>query len=369
MKTPVQRPRIKFSHRPILLGHDRIRIGGVVHGIADIIDDPDGWVWALLELLDGSRTVMQVAADLRLSFPHRPAYEVSLAIDELVSAGHVEDADEPEPDGLTEVERERYSRSRELFQWMDQVPRRTSWDLQLGLKRAKVAVIGLGGVGSTAALALTASGIGHVHCVDRDVVTLSDLNRQLYTEQDLGHPKAEAAVRRLCERNSGVLVTGERRDIDDPQTVQTLATGFDVVVLAADNPTEIRSWTNRACHETGTPWVLGGYHGPLATVGLYRPGTGPCYDCARTAEQDRLAGLPPRTGWSPAVGISPPHAANATTAGMTGHLAAHAAISLLTGVPALPVNRQYAVNLVTLESYALGPEAPHPCCPTCGPQS
>jgi molybdopterin/thiamine biosynthesis adenylyltransferase len=365
----MQRPRIKFSHRPVLLAPDRVRIGGVVQGVADVIEDPDGWVWALLELLDGSRTGAQVAAELHLSFPHRPAYEVPLAIGELVSAGHMEDADEPEPDGLTEGERERYSRGRELSQWMDRGPRRTSWEGQMMLKQAEVVVLGLGGVGSTAALALTASGVGHMHCVDRDVVGLSDLNRQvLYTEQDLGHPKVEAAVRRLHELNSDVLVTGERRDIDGPEAAKALATGFDVVVLAADNPAEIRSWINRAYHETGTPWVLGGYHGPLATVGLYRPGTGPCYDCARTTEQDRLAGLPPRTGWSPAVGIPPPHAASAITAGITGHLAAHAVISLLTGVPALPVNRQYMINLVTLqESVAVGPDATHPRCPTCGP--
>lgn len=367
MRALWRRPRIKFSHRPVRLGRERIRIGGVVPEVADVLIDPDGWVWALLGLLDGSRTVGQIAAELRCRFPRRATDDVALAIDELSLAGHLEDGDEPDPYGLTRAERERYSRSRELFRWISRGPNRTSWDGQLALKQAKVVVVGLGAVGSTAALALTASGVGHVHCVDGGVVTLSNLNRQLlYTEQDLGHPKAVVAPRRLCERNSSIVVTGEQRHIDSPQTMTALATGFDVLVLAADNPGEIRSWTNRACLGTGTPWVLGGYHGPLATVGLYRPGTGPCYDCARTAERERLAGQPPLTPW-PSRGLAPPHAANAISAGITGHLAAHAVLRLLTGVPALSLNRQYVINLVNLwECRAVGPRARHPRCPTCG---
>jgi molybdopterin/thiamine biosynthesis adenylyltransferase len=250
---------------------------------------------------------------------------------------------------------------------MDRRSRTSRWDVQMLLKRANVVVVGVGGVGSTAALALTASGLGHVHCIDSDVVELSNLNRQLlYTEQDLGHSKVDAAVRRLRDHNSDILVTGARRHMASVADVTALAASFDVVVLAADTPQEIRSWTNQACYEAGTPWVLGGYHGPLATVGLFQPGSGPCYDCARAAEQERLSGLPSHTVWSPASRAATPHAANAVTAGMTGYLAAHAVISLLTGVPVVPVNRQYALNLVTLEATVVGPETPHPHCSTCG---
>jgi molybdopterin-synthase adenylyltransferase len=290
---------------------------------------------------------------------------VVLAIDDLRRTGHLEDADEPDPVELTEGERARYSRSRQLFQWMDTSPRVSGWAAQVALKRAKVVVLGLGGVGSFVALALTVSGIGHVHCVDRDTVSLSDLNRQiLYTQQDLGRPKADAAVRCLRERNSDVRVTGERRDVDGPDAIPA---GFDVVVLAADSPTEIRSWTNRACHESGTPWVWGGYDGPLMTAGVYRPGAGPCYDCAHLAERERKAASPDRTEWLPAAGIVAPHAANITTVGIAGSFVAHAVMSLLTGVPELPANRIYQFNLVNLlECFELGPDTPHPRCPSCG---
>lgn len=361
-------PRIKIWHKPVRLGPDRVRIGGVVHELAFDVADSDGWLWALVKLLDGTRTVDEVAAELRVSFPGRPAGRVLLAIDGLRLTGHLEDADEPEPAELTQAERERYSRSRRLFQWMDTSPRASSWAAQLDLKSARVAVLGLGGVGSVAALALTVSGVGHVHCVDRGAVTLSDLNRQiLYTQQDLDVLKVNAAVRRLRERNSDVQVTGERWDIDGPETVTAIAAGFDVVVLAADDPPEIRSWTNQACYQSGKQWVWGGYDGPLMTAGLYRPGTGPCYDCALFAEQERLAALPDRVEWPPAVGIVPPHAANVTTVTITGSFVAHATMSLLTGVPDMRANRIYQFSLVDLlECFEAGPDTAHPRCPTCG---
>lgn len=364
----MRRPRIKFEHSPIRYGDGRVRIGGIIIGIAADIPDPDGSVWALLELLDGSRTVDQVVADLVHRFPARSENDIRTAITGLADAGFLEDAGEPTPPGLTERARERHGRSRALFQWMDLTPRQTSWEAQLHLHQARVVLVGLGGVGSTAALALTASGIGQLHCVEPDLVELSNLNRQiLYTEADLGQAKVNVAVQRLREYNSEIAVSGERTRIDGPDALRALATGCDVLMLAADQPKEIRSWTNQACRATGTAWVHGGYHGPQVNIGLYQPGTGPCYDCYRAAERERRAGLPPQTFWPPAVGAAGTHAANAVTAGIAGDLAAHAAMSLITGAPKLRINCQFGLNLVTLDhSFAVGPEQPRSDCPACG---
>jgi molybdopterin-synthase adenylyltransferase len=364
----MRRPRIKLEHRPVRFGDDRIRIGGVVCGIATEVADPDGWVWALMEAVDGSRTVDQIVAELVHLFPARSGNEVRAALDSLIEAGYVEDAGERPPKGLTESDRERYGRGRALFSWMDRIPRGTTWDAQLLLRQARVVVIGLGGAGGNAAFALTASGVGQVHCVEPDVVELSNLNRQmLFSERDLGRSKVDAAVDRLRAHNSGVDVTGERLTVTGPDSLRSLAAGCDVLLLTADEPAEIRSWANQACYAAGTAWAFGGYHGPQVHVGLYRPGTGPCYDCARTAEQARLAGLPPRTLWVAADNAAQVHAANAVSAGIAGYLTAHAVMSLITGVPALRTNCQFGFNLVTLqESFAVGPDSPRRDCPTCG---
>ncbi|MFC4087160.1 HesA/MoeB/ThiF family protein [Amycolatopsis samaneae] len=358
---------IKPEHLPVRHGEDRVRIGGMVRGIAADIVDPDGWVWTLLETLDGSRTTDQVVADLVRLHPTRPRVDVLAAIEDLTRAGYLEDACQQAPAELSAVERERYGRSAALFRWMDRSPRRTSWDTQLMLQQARVVVVGIGGVGCTAAQTLVVSGVGHVHCVEPDTVELSNLNRQiLFTEHDLGRPKAEVAVDRLREHNSDVHITGEQRAIGGPAALRDLAMGFDVLLLAADRPPEIRSWANQACAVTGTAWVHGGYHGPQVNCGLYLPGAGPCYDCARVAERERRAGLPPRTFSPAAARVARAHAANAVSAGVAGQLAAHAVLCLLTGVPALRINCQFGFNLVTLQdSFALGPEAPRADCPTC----
>jgi molybdopterin/thiamine biosynthesis adenylyltransferase len=70
--------------------------------------------------------------------------------------------------------------------------------------------------------ALTVSGVGHVHCVEPDLVELS--NRQiLFVESDLGRPKVDAAVNRLRAHNSDVTVTGEQQRVPDGRGAQRLS--------------------------------------------------------------------------------------------------------------------------------------------------
>ncbi|MFC0438046.1 ThiF family adenylyltransferase [Kutzneria buriramensis] len=336
-------------------------------GIAVDIDDRDGSVWALLQLLDGTRTVDQVIADLVHRFPQLDADRVRTDIDDLAGRGHLEDAGRSAPPQLTARDLDRHARSQRLWQWIDDTPRATRWHAQLALKQARVLLIGLGGAGSTAALALTQSGVGVLHCLDFDAVEMSNLNRQiLYTDDDLGRSKVAAALDRLRAHNSDITITGEHRAIDGPADVVTLAPGFDVVLLAADRPREITSWVNHGCHATGTAWVHCGYHGPVVAVGSYQPDRTPCYDCvlADARDQRRRAGLRP-VAPEPAPERRPPAASNAVTAGTSGLLAAHAVMRLITGIPAQHTNTTVALDLLTMTALPLAPVAHRPDCPTC----
>jgi len=97
---------------------------------------------------------------------------------------------------LSAEELERYSRQIVL----DEIGSRG----QRKLMDAKVCIVGLGGLGSLAALQLAAIGIGHLRLVDCDVVELSNLHRQyLYGTSSIGFPKAEAATRRLHDLTLG----------------------------------------------------------------------------------------------------------------------------------------------------------------------
>jgi molybdopterin/thiamine biosynthesis adenylyltransferase len=98
-----------------------------------------------------------------------------------------------------------------FFRWIDLQPRDSAWEPQLRLKRSSVLLIGLGGTGGVAGLALAATGVGRLHCVDGDAVELSNLNRQVaYAEIDIGRSKVDACVERLRGQNS-IHGSGRRR--------------------------------------------------------------------------------------------------------------------------------------------------------------
>lgn len=362
----MQRPRIKFDHRPRRVSGGCIRIGGTIFGVAAELRDPDGQIWALLELMDGSRSVDQVVIDLVHRFPTLTAADARSGVDQIIALGYVEDAAGDDEPGLTPRQRERYSRSRGLFGWMDLQPRGGPWHGQLALRDARVILIGLGGTGSTAALSLTMSGVGRLHCVEPDIVELSNLNRQiLYTEAHIGQPKIDVALCRLSAANSEVTITGEKSRITDSDMLAEQISDYDLLVMCADTPPSIRTWASRASAIAGVPWVHGGYTGPLVTTGLYRPNGGPCYDCVRLADRDKV----PQTlqTWRGISEDEPTQSANAVTAGITGQLVAHMAISALTGVPRLPANRSYAFNLVRPEhTIVFSTDKPLANCPSCG---
>ena len=382
----MRRPRIKPEHQAYRTVDGHVRIGSVVYGIGSEVKDPDGWVWTLVETMDGTRNAAEIVAEVTRRHPELrlPAPDIVQAMTDLTGAGYVEDAGAAPPADLSERERERYGRGMTLLRWMDLRPRESAWEPQLRLRRARVLLIGVGGTGGAAARDLVASGVGRLHCVDPDVVELSNLNRQtLYRERDIGTPKVDAALTALRALNSDTVVTGERREVRGAGDLEALLGGvggdlggpgdsggdlrgpgdsggdprrpgdsgdraaYDVLVLAADRPPVIRRWANRVCLDSGTPWAEAGYRGPLVSVGVFTPGRGACWECLRSAEAERreLRLAPgqdedvasPRMPWNPA---------SAVTAGLSGGLLAHAAIALLTGVPQVDPGYRFGLNLM-----------------------
>jgi molybdopterin/thiamine biosynthesis adenylyltransferase len=378
MTEPTSLLRVKPEHRPYRLADGRVRIGGAVYGIAAELEDPAGWVWAALQLLDGTRSPDQVVDSLCNSFPGMSRHDVGGLLDELAGTGYLEDAGAPPPADLSARERGRYSRSQAFFRWIDLTPltpRTHGWEPQLGLKRAWVVVVGVGGVGSAVGWALAASGVGHLHLVDDDVVELSNLNRQmLYTEADIGRPKVDAAVPRLQAVNTDIRITGSRRRIGSEAELADLVAGFDVLALCADEPRtpeSIRVWANRACAAARQPWAVGGYDGPLVTAASYLPGGGACFECGIAAAAEHRERLV--AGHDQAAGerftLAGPGVI-APSAGLAGQLVAFAVLEILTGIPAPPTNRRYTVDLAAPERDLSGPWAPpadarRPDCPVC----
>jgi molybdopterin/thiamine biosynthesis adenylyltransferase len=147
------------------------------------------------------------------------------------------------------------------------------------LRDSGVLVIGLGGLGSAAAPYLAGAGVGRLLLADRDRVDLSNLQRQiLYTQDDVGLPKTEAARRRLVQQNSDVKVEIHEGRLT-PEGLAGMVSSADVVLDCTDNfPT--RFAINQACTRARKPLVSGAairFEGQIAVFDLRRGG--PCYAC------------------------------------------------------------------------------------------
>jgi molybdopterin/thiamine biosynthesis adenylyltransferase len=365
----MRRPRVKPEHAPYRIGGNRIRIGGVSYGTAAEITDRAGWVWTLLQSMDGTRSPAGLVDEVARQHPGESRHEVRQGLDQLIEAGYVEDAGAPDPAGLTERDKQRHERARGYYRWLDLTPRRTSWEPQARLRQARVTVIGIGGTGGAAALALAAAGVGRLHCVDPDIVELSNLSRQvIYAEPDIGRPKAEAAVARLRALNTDIKVSGERLLVESVTHVRRLAEDCDVLLLTADQPPEVREWANQACLDVRRPWVDAGYHGPLVQVGHYVPGTGACRQCLFGVSWQELTDLGMNFSDAPRRWEAVGAATAAVPAGISGYLSAHRVISLLTGVPPAAPGRIEAVNLAALDAPFTLTRPPQPDCPACAGQ-
>jgi len=151
---------------------------------------------------------------------------------------------------------------------------------QARVRAARVLVAGCGGLGAEAASLLARAGVGHLRIVDRDVVELSNLQRQaLFSEADVreGLPKAVAAARRIARVNADVAVEPIVVDVG-PRNVRALLDGVDLVVDGFDS-FEARFLLNDACVEKGLPWVYGACIAATGLAALLVPGVTPCLRC------------------------------------------------------------------------------------------
>ena len=357
-------PRIKHIHNPMRLNNGRIRIGTVQYGVgAEIEDDEHGSIWQLLALMDGQHTLPEIVAAMQQTQPELDGESVSEVIDSLTTAGFVEDAGAPIPSTLTTTEIEQYNRNTPYFAWVDTQPRTSPYEIQARLKNARVTIVGLGGTGSSMAMSLTAAGVGTIHCVDCDVVELSNLNRQLlYTTADIGFSKVERAVARLQELNPHSAISGQELQITSSSDVASLMHECDLFVLCADKPLhKIQAWTNEAALQTRTPWLMSLYTGPMSVVGLFIPFETPCYHCMLHHEAERK-----KSDGELLLPGPPDNAVIAPTAGISGHMGALEAIYFLGDMKPQTVGRIFHQNLMIYDHFYYI-EAPFWSeCPLCG---
>ena len=178
---------------------------------------------------------------------------------------------------LSDTEIERYSR--QIV--MDEI----GFEGQQKLKNARITVIGIGGLGSPITQQLVAMGIGTIRIVDRDVVEVSNLHRQvLYGDKDVGLSKAEAAHDRLKRINPQVKVEPLTLSIND-DTVDEVISDSDVVIDGLDS-VSARYSINRACVRLNIPYVFGSAIVTTGSSTSIIPGKTPCLECFQPSLKD-----------------------------------------------------------------------------------
>ncbi|MFH8387181.1 HesA/MoeB/ThiF family protein [Kitasatospora sp. NPDC018058] len=362
--------RLRTEHQPSIRPDGNIQIGSLP-GIASILPDPEGWRRTLLHLLDGTLTTDQVVAAVTTEHQDAPAAAVRNLLADLARHGHLQHVAPGPAADLDQDTVRRHLRDAEYWDMVDRRPDRNGWDVQRLLANATVTVVGIGGTGSVTAAALAGAGVGHLVLVDHDRVEESNLNRQLlYTAADSGRRKADAARDRLAERHPGLDIVALPEQVTRRPRFATLMRDSDLLILAADQPDGLRRIANRASIDTGCAWVDPGYHGPVISTALYVPGLGdgPCWECLR--HHDALAyGLPGIDGTVEPAALprTTGHPVTAVTAGLTGNLAAHAALTHLTGTREFQPATVYRHSLIAPAGQPLTPvtHPRNPDCPAC----
>ncbi len=218
---------------------------------------------------------------------------------------------------------------------------------QLELKKSKVCVVGLGGLGSVATMQLAGLGVGFLRVVDCDVVDVSNLHRQhLYGVDKKGVSKVEAAAERLSRLNPYIVVEAVQCAVNE-ENAKELIQGMDVVVDGLDNM-QTRYAVNRACVELGVSYVFGAVTETMGNVSTIIPKKSVCLECFYGN----------KSGKSEVAGVHP------SAVNIIASLEVSESIKLLTGQTPCLVNKLLNFDLNTLEMN-LVPLSRVESCPVC----
>ncbi len=350
--------RIPTPLRPFVGGRSSVDVeAGTAREALDRLTESNERLRAQLMDDDGQlRNFVNVyvgASNLR-DLPGDPALEegAELSIIPSIAGGRVSGVVEQTGDdvggersGLTADELRRYSRHLLIPE--------VGVEGQERLKRARVLLVGAGGLGSPIALYLTAAGVGSIGIVDHDVVDFTNLQRQiLHDTSSVGTLKLESARTRLHAINPDVDVETFETRLTSANALEIMQ-GWDVVVDGSDNfPT--RYLVNDAAVLLGIPTVYGAIFRFEGQVSVFGAEDGPCYRCL--FREPPPAELAPSCADAGVFGVLP---------GIVGTIQATETIKLILGQGRLLSGRILLIDALQMQFRELRIHA-DPSCPVCG---
>jgi molybdopterin-synthase adenylyltransferase len=292
ISTTIEKPQLRPTVLSVAIPVGRLAFHRGTRQTAEnlVIPDADGWRERAVQLMDGSRSASNIHDRLveegyRISPP-----EVSDLLSVLAQHRIVAEGSELSREGLSAAELERYSRN--LNAWAGiATDERSPGEMQAELRAGHALVFGLGGLGSSVAVALTMAGCGHITIVDFDRVELSNLNRQQYTTDDIGLLKVEVLSRRLRAINPEVRISPVEARLGGPGDARKILGAHlpMIAVAAADRPTiAVDRWINDACFENRIPYVNASVSAGTGMVFSKVPGSSGCFNCDELRARDTV---------------------------------------------------------------------------------
>ena len=223
---------------------------------------------------------------------------------------------------------------------------------QRRIRRARVLIVGAGGLGSPAAYYLAAAGVGVIGLADPDNVDLSNLQRQiLHATADVGSPKVLSAARKMRAQNPDVEVVTYETALD-ADNIGPIVAAYDFVIEGVDNfPSKYL--VNDACVLAGVPFSQGGILQFVGMTMTVRPGETACYRCVMG---DPPAGAVPTCASAGVFGA---------IAGMLGAIQAAEALKYVTGVGRPLYDALLCFDAKEME-FMKSPVRRNPACRVCG---
>ncbi|MEO9485738.1 MAG: HesA/MoeB/ThiF family protein [Ekhidna sp.] len=149
---------------------------------------------------------------------------------------------------------------------------------QKKIQKARVLIVGAGGLGCPSAMYLAAAGVGTLGLVDHDIVDATNLHRQiLFTEEDIGRNKAEAAKSALQKRNSSIAIKAYSKPFDI-QNASSLVADYDLILDGTDN-FQTKYLINDACMKADKPFVGASIYKYQGQLSVFNYHEGPSYRC------------------------------------------------------------------------------------------
>jgi len=346
---PVEAHRTRFSavfdirphasSTPTLPGAVLVSADSLVNRPSDFIETSSD---SFLIICDIGRRSAVVTDQLRTS-----GYEGAVSLDGGIEAWILAGLTTEAPEGLSPDDYVRYDRQLKLPDF--------GVTGQQSLRDARIAVVGVGGLGAPVLAYLAGAGVGHLTIIDSDRVEVSNLHRQpIYSMGDVGRPKTEAAAAYVTALNPTIEVATMAAHIDETNAIDLLL-GHDVAVICTDS-FETAHAVNTATAGLGIPMVFGSVYRTEGQFAVFDAKTGPCYACVFPQDRGGLA-----LDCS-IVGVLGP------VTGIIGAIQATETIKLVTGIghPVGGSLRLYDAQTHTFDSLVV---KKNPACAVCGSEN